>query len=141
MTQMRRARLRPTAPPIERAPRRRSTRASASLTVPNLQTHVYRAGPSEAIVALNGIYKAELSYHSEMGVYGGTFDSIGFDLSGAQRIDERTLQGRFYTHTIQALAQNEQAGANFQAVASGNVDPRDAVLDVLMIENDLTIVQ
>ena len=159
---MRRARLRPTAPPIERAPRRRSTRASASragftlvelmvavgilavlvsLAVPNLQTHVYRAGPSEAIVALNGIYKAELSYHSEMGVYGGTFDSIGFDLSGAQRIDERTLQGRFYTHTIQALAQNEQAGANFQAVASGNVDPRDAVLDILMIENDLTIVE
>ena len=81
---MRRARLRPTAPPIERAPRRRSTRASASLTVPNLQTHVYRAGPSEAIVALNGIYKAELSYHSEMGVYGGTFDSIGFDLTIVQ---------------------------------------------------------
>ena len=113
----------------------------ASLAVPNLQTHVYRARRSEAMVALNGIYKAEHSYHSEMGVYGNTFDVIGFDLLGAQRVDESTLQGRFYTYTIKALAQNGQAGANFQAVASGNIDPRDAVLDILMIENDLTIVE
>ncbi len=159
---MRRARLRPTAPPIERAPRRRSTRASASragftllelmivlgivavlasIALPNLRTHVYRARRSEAILALTGIYKAEVNYLNEMGRYGDTFDSIGFDLLGAQRIDERTLQGRFYTYTIQALAQNGRAGANFQAVATGNIDPEDANLDVLMIENDLTIVE
>jgi hypothetical protein len=54
-------------------------------------------------------------------------------------VDARTLQGRIYTYTMTALTQNGKVAANYQAVATGDIDPNDPVLDVLMIENDLTV--
>jgi prepilin-type N-terminal cleavage/methylation domain-containing protein len=113
----------------------------ASVALPNLRRYVYRARRTEAILALTGVYQAQLSYLHDKGRYGDTFDEIGFELLGGQRIDERTLQGRFYTYTIQALSQGGRAGANFQVVATGDIDPQDPILDILMIENDLTIVE
>ncbi len=112
-----------------------------SLAVTSYSLFIAKSHRSEALLALSGIYKWQLAYFSETGRYADTFDELGFDLLGAARVDERTFQGRFYTYTLNALSQDGVEGANYQAVASGDIDPSDPVLDVLMIENDLTLVQ
>jgi prepilin-type N-terminal cleavage/methylation domain-containing protein len=110
-----------------------------SLAYPNYALFVAKSHRSEAILALSAIYKWQLAYYTANGRYADTFDQLGFELIGAQRVDARTLQARIYTYTMTSLSQNGKAGANYQAVATGDIDPNDPVLDVLMIENDLTV--
>jgi prepilin-type N-terminal cleavage/methylation domain-containing protein len=112
-----------------------------SLAYPKYSLYIAKTHRSEALLALSGVYKWQLAYFSETGVYADTFDELGFEMIGAQRIDERTLQAKFYTYTLQALTQDGVERANYQAVATGDIDPSDPVLDVLIIENDLTVVQ
>jgi prepilin-type N-terminal cleavage/methylation domain-containing protein len=110
-----------------------------SLAYPNYALFIAKSHRAEAINALSAIYKWQLAYYTDTGIYADSFDELGFELVGAQRIDERTLQGRIYTYTMTSLSTNGVNGANYQAVATGDIDPNDPVLDILMIENDLTI--
>jgi prepilin-type N-terminal cleavage/methylation domain-containing protein len=110
-----------------------------SLAYPSYAQFVAKSHRSEAIIALSAIYKWQLAYYSDHDVYADTFDQMGFSLAGATRVDARTLRGRFYTYTLTSLATNGIPGSNYQAIATGDIDPSDPVLDILMIENDLTI--
>jgi prepilin-type N-terminal cleavage/methylation domain-containing protein len=112
-----------------------------SLAYTNYRLFIAKSHRSEAILVLSGVYKWQLAYFTERGHYADTFDELGFELVGASRVDERTWQAQFYTYTLTSLSQNGVEGANYQAVATGDIDPTDPVLDVLMIENDLTVVQ
>ena len=112
-----------------------------SLAITNYRQFIAKTHRSEAYVALGGIYKWQLAYFTAKGRYADTFDELGFELIGATRVDERTLQSTIYTYTLTSLSQDGIEGANYQAVATGDIDPHDPVLDILMIENDLTIVQ
>jgi prepilin-type N-terminal cleavage/methylation domain-containing protein len=113
----------------------------AGLAVPTFKTYTWRARRTEAIVGLGNIYRAQRAYFVEHHSYGDTFDEIGFGLEGGQRVDERTIRGRTYTFTVQALPLNGDPAGNFQAIATGDLDTSDDMLDVLLIENDLTIVK
>ena len=106
-----------------------------SLAYSNYSLFIAKSHRSEAINALSAIYKWQLAYYTDTGRYADSFDQLGFELVGAKRIDERTLQSRIYTYTVTALSRNGVAGANYQAVATGDIDPNDPVLDILMIEN------
>jgi type IV pilus assembly protein PilE len=110
-----------------------------SLAYPNYALFVAKSRRSEAIVALSAIYKWQVAYYADHGIYADTFDQMGFGLAGAKRIDARTLQGRVYTYTMTSVATNGVFGSNYQAIATGDIDPSDPVLDILMIENDLTL--
>lgn len=98
-----------------------------------------RSKRSEATMGLKGIYKSQLSYLAANGTFGDTFDELGFTLEGATRVDPRTLRGRTYTFTVRALPDGANPRGNFQAIATGDLDPGDGVLDVLMIENGLSV--
>jgi prepilin-type N-terminal cleavage/methylation domain-containing protein len=98
-----------------------------------------KARRSEATTALSGVYKLQLSYFAEVGHYADSFDELGFQLNGAERIDAKTIRADYYTYTINALAQRGVAAANYQTIATGDIDPMDAVLDIVIIENDLTV--
>jgi len=110
-----------------------------SLAYSNYELFIAKSRRSEAIVALTALNKWQIAYFTDNNRYADTFDQLGFELVGAERIDERTLRGQFYTYTMTALSTDGVYGANFQAVATGDIDPNDPVLDILMIENDLTI--
>jgi hypothetical protein len=53
------------------------------------------------------------------------------------RVDERTIQGPLYTFTVQAIPHDGDPRGSFQALATGDLDPSDPMLDILMIENFL----
>ena len=110
-----------------------------SIAVPSLQSYVWRARRNEAFLNLNGIYKAQMTYQIENGRYGSTFDDIGFEIEGSTRIDANTIQSQYYTYTIEALTVDGVANANFSAVATGDLDPSDAMLDIIMIESGVII--
>ena len=113
----------------------------ASIAIPTLQKYVYRAQRSEAYLNLKGIYTTQVAYQAIRGRYGATFDEIGFEISGGRRIDANTIQSRYYTYTLTAFDLGNVVGASYQAVATGDLDPGDAILDILMIGNDLTVIE
>jgi prepilin-type N-terminal cleavage/methylation domain-containing protein len=111
----------------------------ASLAVPPCLKSVYKSRRDEALQALRAISMAQTAYLAAHDVYGDTFDEIGFALAGGRRVDERTIRGPVYTYTLTALEVDGKPRGNYRAIASGNLDPTDDMLDVLMIENQLTV--
>ncbi len=98
-----------------------------------------RAKRSEAIQALDAIHTAQTIYYAMHQQYGDTFFEIGFALEGGRVLDSNTIEGPHYTYTMRALPFDGQARGNFQALATGDLDPGDDILDILMIENHLTV--
>jgi len=98
-----------------------------------------KARRTEAIVGLQGILRSQQAYHVAQGIYGDTFDEIGFSLDGGRRIDARTIEAKTYTFEVRALPFDDDPRGNFQALATGDLDPGDGVLDILLISNHLTV--
>ncbi|MCH7869325.1 MAG: prepilin-type N-terminal cleavage/methylation domain-containing protein [Myxococcales bacterium] len=113
----------------------------AAITIPSVKKYAYRSKRSEAILNLRAIFAAQHIYAGANGEYGDTFEEIGFSILGGVLLDSQTIKAPIYTYSVQALSQDGVPRANFQAVATGDIDPTDAMLDILMIENDLTIVE
>jgi len=111
----------------------------ASIALPNLQKYVWRAKRNEAFINLNGIFKSQKAFRAANGRYGSTFDEIGFEISGATELDPNTIRSRYYTYTMEVFAVDGAPNANFSAVATGDLDPSDAMLDIIMIESGVTI--
>ena len=112
----------------------------SSIAIPSLQKYVWRAERNEAYLNLNGIYKAQVSYFTDSGTYADDFITLGFEILSGRMTDPQTIQSKYYTYTISAFANTDgMANGNFQAVATGDPDPGDAMLDILIIENDIII--
>ena len=111
--------------------------AAVGVTVFRSQSQKTRR--TEAVMGLKAIYRAQRAYYAQQGAFGDTFDDIGVSLDGARRVDAQTLAGPTYTFTVRALPDGANPRGNFQAIATGDLDPGDGVLDVLMIENALTV--
>ncbi len=111
----------------------------AAVGAPVLWKEAARSKRTEAIHGLSAIRDFQVAYLLEHGQYGDTFDEIGFELDGGTRVDERTVTGRYYTFTVRALPLNGNDRGNFQALATADLDPDDATLDILMIENALIV--
>ncbi len=113
----------------------------ATISGPAVWKQAAKTKRTEAITGLTAIHRHQIAHQIETGLYGDTFDELGFELDGGTRIDERTLQGRHYTFSVTALPLAGRPRANFQAVATGDIDPFDPTLDILLIENALTVVE
>jgi type IV pilus assembly protein PilE len=111
----------------------------ATMAAPAGMRSVYKSRRDEAFQALRAISIAQSAYFALHDAYGDTFDEIGFALEGGRRIDERTIKGPVYTYTLAALEIDGRARGNYRAIASGNLDPTDEMLDILMIENNLKV--
>ena len=110
-----------------------------SIAIPSFRTYAQRARRSEAYLNLGGIYKAQKVYHMENDEYGASFDQIGFEISGANVIDSTTIQSQYYTYTLEAFAVGGMPNMNYSAVATGDLDPGDPMLDIVMIEGGVII--
>jgi prepilin-type N-terminal cleavage/methylation domain-containing protein len=113
----------------------------SSIALPSLQRYVWRAKRNEAFINLNGIFKSQKAYYAANGRYGSTFQDIGFEISGGRELDPNTIQSRYYTYTLETFAVDGVANANYSAVATGDIDPTDAMLDIVMIESGAVIVE
>lgn len=100
---------------------------------------VHKSRRSEAYYALKTIHADQVTYFGETGGFADTFTELGFSLDRGVPIDERTIEGPYYTYSISALEIDGAPRANFRAIATGDIDPTDPVLDILIIENQLTV--
>jgi len=112
----------------------------AAVSVPSLTQLVHRSRRAEAYTGLRGIHDAQVYYDSLFRVYAESFDQLGFELDGGERLEDGSIRARHYTFTLQALSLDGEPRANFRATAAGDIDRADPVLDILVIENQLTIV-
>jgi len=112
----------------------------AAVSIPNLTQLVHRSRRAEAYTGLRGIHDAQAYYESMFRVYAGGFDQLGFELDGGERLEDGSIRARHYTFTLQTLPLDGEPRANFRATAAGDIDRVDPVLDILVIENQLTVV-
>ena len=112
----------------------------AAAAIPNLSKHAFKAKRSEAYGNLRAIRVAQLAHKAELGVFADTFDELGVDIGAGTQLDEHTVQARHYTYVIMAIpGSGGRPRQNFRTIATGDIDPTDAVLDILVIENELTV--
>lgn len=113
----------------------------ASIALPNLRSSAFRAKRNEAELNLKGIYQAQKAYYVEHGIYGATFPTIGFEIVGGTLLDGITIESKYYTYTLEILATDGIVNSNYSATATGDIDPTDAMLDILMIESGLVVIE
>lgn len=113
----------------------------AGLAQTQFRAQMQRSRRAEAVVGLEGVQRAQQAYHQSHGHYGDTFDEIGFTLEGGARIDPQTVEGRTYTFTLKAVPFEGDPRGNYRALATGDLDAGDGVLDILILENHLTVVR
>jgi prepilin-type N-terminal cleavage/methylation domain-containing protein len=113
----------------------------ASIAVPNLTKLAHKSRRGEAYTALHAVAILQAQYFAEQGVYADNFDDLGFRIRSGRRLDAKTIQGPYYTYTIRGKNVGGLTNANYRVTAAGDIDPTDPVLDVLIIENRLTVVQ
>jgi prepilin-type N-terminal cleavage/methylation domain-containing protein len=111
----------------------------AAMGFPTFRKLVYKPRRAEAFQALEAIHTLQVGFQAESGLFADTFTELGFELDGGELLDERTVRGPYYTYTLLAFEVAGQPRANFRAVATGDIDPGDPLLDILMIENRLTV--
>ncbi len=113
----------------------------ASTAIPGYMRYVYKARRTEALVALQVIHDMQLVYHGRTGGYAGTFEELGFHLEGAELQGDGSLLGEHYTYVLETRPLDGLPNGNFRATATGDIDPSDGVLDIIIIENQLTVKQ
>jgi Tfp pilus assembly protein PilE len=113
----------------------------AAITIPNFTKLAHKSRRTEAYNALHGIAVAQFAYFHEHGVYAPDFPTLGFQLEGGVEIDPTTLRGPYYTYTLTPITLGGVPNANFRVTATGDIDPTDPVLDVMIIENQLTVIK
>ena len=111
----------------------------SSIGIPTFKTYAQRSKRSEAFINLAGIYTAQKAYHAENNQYGTTYGDIGFEISGANELDPTTIESQYYTYTMEVFDVDVAENANYSAVATGDLDPGDAMLDIVMIESGVII--
>jgi prepilin-type N-terminal cleavage/methylation domain-containing protein len=113
----------------------------ASIAIPRAKHILLRAKRTEAYMALGAIHTAQTAYVAEIGRYGDTFTAIGFELEGGVAISPTQIDGNEYRFELQALDFNGRPNGNFSVTATADLVPGDAVLDILMIENNVVVVE
>ena len=113
----------------------------ASIAVPGWRMYSARARRTEALLALKSVHELQVAFYSENDQYADSFLDLGFDIGGPGLQPDGTVQGVYYTYVLETWDLGDKSNANFRATASGDVDPSDAILDVVVIENDLAVVQ
>ena len=112
----------------------------ASVAIPSFFKYVYRAKRSEALFGLKGIHTLETTFYGVNVEYSDSFTELGFQITGGSQVDEATILGDTYSYTLQTFPVDGKPDANFRATATANLDKSDPFLDVIIIENNLTVV-
>ncbi len=113
--------------------------ALATVAIPSFSKYVYRAKRSEALFGLKGIHTLETTFYGVNVEYSDSFTELGFQITGGDQVDDATILGDTYSYTLQTFPVDGKPDANFRATATANLDKSDAFLDVIVIENNLTV--
>jgi type II secretory pathway pseudopilin PulG len=112
----------------------------ASVAVPQFMRYLYRSKRTEAIYGLRTIHDLQLNYFDARQEYADSFELLGAPLSGGRINQDGSFSGDEYTFTLQTWEVSGKPNANYRATATGNIDPTDETLDIVIIENRITII-
>ncbi len=101
--------------------------------VPSFNSYIMKSRRSEAYTYLTDIYRKQMAFYLENKRYGNTFDEIRFQIGGGTVVDANTIQGDYYTFTLETFDVGGKVSADYQAVATADLDPGDPLLDIIMI--------
>jgi prepilin-type N-terminal cleavage/methylation domain-containing protein len=106
---------------------------------PNYMRHVYRARRTESLDALRAIHDFERVHYAEHDEYSDSLPALGFVVDGGKQLGDGDYQGPYYTYTLSTWELGGKANANYRAMATGDLDHDGATLDIVIIENALTV--
>ena len=111
----------------------------AAVAVPSFSKFAFKARRTEALMALRQLFELQATYYSNRNEYSDSFQELGFGVHGGKLLGNGSYEGPYYSYTIQTWDMNGQTNANVRGTATGDIDPSDPVLDIVIIENQLTI--
>jgi len=111
----------------------------AAALLPNYVRYVYKTRRSEAFFALRAIHDAQAYHFATKREYSGSFEALGFELEGGTQRPDGAYDGVYYTYTLDVWDLDGEANANYRATATGDIDTSDDTLDIIIIENALTV--
>lgn len=107
--------------------------------LPSYLRYVHRAKRTEAYYALRAIHDAQVFHFASDQEYSDSFEVLGFDLEGGAQRSDGAYDGKYYTYTLDRWDLGDEVNANYRATATGNIDTSDDTLDILIIENSVTV--
>ncbi len=113
----------------------------SSVAIPTFRSFVYKARRVEGMMGLRQLFQLQTSFYSNKGIYSDSFPELGFSIEQGQLQADGSYRADWYTYTLETWDVNGQADANYRGTATGDIDPLDPVLDIIVIENRLKIVQ
>lgn len=111
----------------------------AAAMAPNYVRGVHRAKRSEALSALRAIHDAQVLHYAKERRYSDSLAELGFALEGGRLRADGAYEGPYYTYTLDTWELGGRPHANYRATATGNIDASDDTLDIVIIENALTV--
>ena len=60
---------------------------------------------------------------------------MGVEIMSGTRVDAQTIDAHWYTYSVYSV----NGGMNYVATATGDIDPGDAGVDILVISNNIII--
>ena len=112
-----------------------------ALAVPNFRGIAYTARRAEGYTGLRTIFQLQTDFFTEAGRYSNSLAELAFDIENGIMLPGATsYQGAWYTYTLQTRPLAGVPQANYRATATGDIDPRDLVLDIIVSENQLTVI-
>lgn len=110
-----------------------------SIAIPKYVKYVYKSKRTEAIYGLRAIHDHQTAYYGREMEYSDSFEELGAPLDHGFIREDGAFQSDLYVFTLDTWAVGDQPNANYRATATANLDPNDDTLDIVIIENRVTI--
>lgn len=111
----------------------------AAAALPTYSRYVHKSKRSEAFYGLRTIHDLQSDYYAQNMEYANSFEKLGAPLDAGSISENGAFQGETYTFTLTTWEFDGRAHANYRATASADLDTSDATLDIIIIENQITV--
>lgn len=111
----------------------------AAAALPAYGRYALRAKRVEAIIGLSATHELQVHHHATHGEYADSYETLGRPLGAGKLLEDGSFQGPLYTFTLTTWEFDGEPNGNFRATASANLDGTDETLDIIIIENQVTV--
>jgi type II secretory pathway pseudopilin PulG len=110
---------------------------TAAIALPGRRDSSLYSRRDEALNALTRISELQNDFFSEHGRYSESYSELGLSLRGSRL--NGSVQGENYVFELTTWERDGRPSGNYRATATGNLDPRDEILDIVIIGNELPV--
>lgn len=111
----------------------------ASAAASQYRTYLYKARRSEAFYGLRATAQEQKIFYAKNRRYSDSFAELGPPLESGRLTNDGAFHGRYYTFTLNTWDLGDQPDANYRATATADLDPSDDTLDIVIVENRMTV--